>query len=237
MTETLFRNDSYIKECEATVVRTDRDSVVLDRTVFYPMGGGQPGDTGTLCWDSDKGRESATVVDTRYGDGGEIHHAVVPGSALPSPGGKVRATLDWDRRYRHMRMHTALHLLGAVLRYGVTGGNIGADRSRLDFDMEDTVDKDSVAAAIQALVDADHAVRCRWITDEELEAQPELVRTMSVQPPKGAGKVRLLEIEKVDLQPCGGTHLKSTGEVGRVSVSKVEKKGKRNRRVYIELGP
>jgi misacylated tRNA(Ala) deacylase len=136
-----------------------------------------------------------------------------------------------------MRMHTALHLLGAVLRYGVTGGNIGADRSRLDFDMEDTVDKDSVAAAIQALVDADHAVRCRWITDEELEAQPELVRTMSVQPPKGAGKVRLLEIEKVDLQPCGGTHLKSTGEVGRVSVSKVEKKGKRNRRVYIELGP
>jgi misacylated tRNA(Ala) deacylase len=134
-----------------------------------------------------------------------------------------------------MRMHTALHLLGAVLRYGVTGGNIGAERSRLDFDMEDTVDKDAVTAAMQALVDENHRVSCRWITDQELEAQPELVRTMSVQPPKGAGHVRLLEIEGVDLQPCGGTHLKSTGEVGAVRVSKVEKKGKRNRRVYIEL--
>jgi misacylated tRNA(Ala) deacylase len=235
MTETLFRDDSYVRDCDATVIRVDGQSVVLDRTVFYPMGGGQPGDTGTLSWDSGSGRESVTVVDTRYGNDREICHVVMGGSPLPSPGGKVRAAIDWDRRYRHMRMHTALHLLGAVLRYGVTGGNIGADRSRLDFDMEDTVDKESVSAAIQALVDADHEVRCRWITDEELEAQPELVRTMSVQPPKGAGKVRLLEIVDVDLQPCGGTHLRSTGEVGRVSVSKVEKKGKRNRRVYIEL--
>jgi misacylated tRNA(Ala) deacylase len=235
MTETLFRDDSYIRDCDATVIRVDGESVVLDRTVFYPMGGGQPGDTGTLSWDSGSGRESVTVVDTRYGNDREICHVVMAGSPLPSPGGKVRVAIEWDRRYRHMRMHTALHLLGAVLRYGVTGGNIGADRSRLDFDMEDTVDKESVSAAIQALVDADHEVRCRWITDEELEAQPELVRTMSVQPPKGAGKVRLLEIVDVDLQPCGGTHLRSTGEVGRVSVSKVEKKGKRNRRVYIEL--
>jgi misacylated tRNA(Ala) deacylase len=235
MTETLFRDDSYIRDCDATVIRVDGESVVLDRTAFYPMGGGQPGDTGTLSWDSDSGRESVTVVDTRYGNDREICHVVMAGSLLPSPGSQVRAAIDWDRRYRHMRMHTALHLLGAVLRYGVTGGNIGADRSRLDFDMEDTVDKESVSAAIQALVDADHEVRCRWITDEELEAQPELVRTMSVQPPKGAGRVRLLEIVDVDLQPCGGTHLRSTGEVGRVSVSKVEKKGKRNRRVYIEL--
>ena len=231
MTESLFREDSYLKDCNATVVSADGESVVLDRTVFYPMGGGQPGDTGTLAWDG----MSVAVIDTRYGDGGAIRHVVAAGSTLPPPGSAVRAAIDWDRRYRHMRMHTALHLLGAVLRYGVTGGNIGADRSRLDFDMEDTVDKDSVTAAVQALVDANHAVRCRWITDEELDAKPELVRTMSVQPPRGAGKVRLLEIENVDLQPCGGTHLKSTGEVGRVTVSKVEKKGKRNRRVYIEL--
>src|SRR5690606_15813079 len=205
--------------------------IVLDRTVFYPQGGGQPGDTGSVAWD----KGSTAVIDTRYGDGGAIRHIVAPGSPLPAVGSTVRATIDWERRYRHMRMHTALHLLGAVLRFGVTGGNIGAERSRLDFDMEDTIDKEAVSAAIQALVDANHAVRCRLITDAELEAQPELVRTMSVHPPKGAGVVRLLEIENVDLQPCGGTHLRSTGEVGRVNVAKVEKKGKKNRRVYIEL--
>jgi len=232
MTHPLFRDDAYLKSCEATVTGIDGDAVILDRTVFYPMGGGQPGDTGNLSWDGN----SADVIDTRYGDAGAIRHVVAPGSAVPSVGARVQATLEWERRYRHMRMHTALHLLGSVLRYGVTGGNIGADRSRLDFDMEDTVDKDTVSAAIQALVDANHPVRCRWISDAELEAQPELVRTMSVKPPKGAGKVRLLEIENVDLQPCGGTHLRSTGEVGRVSVTKVEKKGRRNRRVYIELG-
>lgn len=237
MSEEIFRRDSYIRECDATVVQVDegseagRVSIQLDRTVFYPMGGGQPGDTGSLRW---SGGELA-IIDTRYGDGGTIRHLAEAGSILPAAGDTVRATVDWVRRYRHMRMHTALHLLGAVLRYGVTGGNIGADRSRLDFDMEDTVDKDAVTAAMQSLVDEDHPVSCRWITDEELEAQPALVRTMSVQPPKGAGRVRLLDIEGVDLQPCGGTHLKSTGEVGAVRVSKVEKKGKRNRRVYIEL--
>jgi misacylated tRNA(Ala) deacylase len=231
MTETLFRDDAYMKDCEATVASIDEDSIVLDRTVFYPLGGGQPGDIGSIAW----GGNSTAVIDTRYGDAGAIRHIVTPGSPRPAVGSTVRATIDWERRYRHMRMHTALHLLGAVLRYGVTGGNIGADRSRLDFDMEDTIDKESVTAAIQSLVDANYAVRCRWISDAELEAQPELVRTMSVQPPKGAGQVRLLEIENVDLQPCGGTHLKSTGEVGRVNVAKVEKKGKKNRRVYIEL--
>ena len=231
MTETLFRDDAYRKDCEAIVSGADENSIVLDRTVFYPQGGGQPGDVGNITW----GGNSAAVIDTRYGDAGAIRHIVAPGSPLPAAGSTVRATIDWERRYRHMRMHTALHLLGAVLRYGVTGGNIGADRSRLDFDMEDPVDKEAVSASIQALVDANHPVRCRFISDAELEAQPELVRTMSVQPPKGAGVVRLLEIENVDLQPCGGTHLRSTGEVGRVTVAKVEKKGKQNRRVYIEL--
>ncbi len=231
MTEELFREDSYIRECTAGVVAATADGIVLDRTVFYPMGGGQPGDTGRLRWDGG----SVAVVDTRYGENREILHVPAPGGPLPRPGDTVQAAIDWDRRYRHMRMHTALHLLGAVLRYGVTGGNIGADRSRLDFDMEEGVDKDAVAQRIQQYVDAGHAVGCRWITDAELEAQPELVRTMSVQPPKGAGRVRLLEIEGVDLQPCGGTHLRSTAEVGRVTVGKVEKKGRRNRRVYIEL--
>lgn len=231
MTEQLFREDSYLKECDAIVVTADGDAIVLDRTVFYPMGGGQAADTGTIHWEGG----SATVIDTRYGDGGAIRHIVEENAARPQAGTQVRASIDWDRRYRHMRMHTALHLLGSILKYGVTGGNISAEKSRLDFDMEDTIDKEEVARALKALVEENHSISCRWITDEELEAQPDLVRTMSVQPPKGAGKVRLLDIEGVDLQPCGGTHLKSTGEVGQVRIGKVEKKGRRNRRVNIHL--
>lgn len=231
MTEDLFRQDSYLKECDAVVVAVTDDAIVLDRTVFYPTGGGQSGDSGTIHWQG----HSATVIDTRYGEGGTIRHIIEEGATRPQTGNRVRASIDWDRRYRHMRMHTALHLLGSVLQYGVTGGNISAEKSRLDFDMEHTVDKEEVSKALKTLVEEDHPVRCRWITDEELEAQPDLVRTMSVQPPKGAGKVRLLEIEGVDLQPCGGTHLKSTGEVGQVRIGKVEKKGKRNRRVNIHL--
>lgn len=231
MTAQLFRDDSYLKDCEATVTASGEDGIVLDRTVFYPMGGGQPGDTGLIEWEGG----SATIVDTRYGEDGAILHLTEESATLPAAGTSIRATLDWDRRYLHMRMHTALHLLGSVLQYGVTGGNISAAKSRLDFDMEDTVDKEQVGADLQALVAANHPVSCRWITDEELEAQPDLVRTMSVQPPKGAGKVRLLEIEGVDLQPCGGTHLNTTSEVGNVSIGKVEKKGRRNRRVNIML--
>jgi misacylated tRNA(Ala) deacylase len=231
MTEALFREDSYLRECQATVVEAGPGSIVLDRTVFYPMGGGQPGDTGTISWDGG----SVKINDTRYGDAGAIRHLTDNDATIPDKGTAVTATLDWDRRYLHMRMHTALHLLGSLLQYGVTGGNISAAKSRLDFDMEDTVDKEQVTAGIQALVAADHTLSHRWITDEELDAQPDLVRTMSVQPPRGAGKVRLLEIEGVDLQPCGGTHLKSTGEVGQVRVGKVEKKGRRNRRVSIVL--
>ena len=231
MTDELFRKDSYLRECDAAVVAADGQSVALDRTVFYPLGGGQPGDSGSMTWASG----SATIVDTRYGDSGEILHFLADGSALPAVGETVHVALDWDRRYRHMRMHTAMHLLGAVLRYGVTGGNISVDKSRLDFDMEDSVDKEAVGAALQALVAEDHPVSCRWISDAELDANPELVRTMSVQPPRGKGEVRLLEIEGVDLQPCGGTHLKSTAEVGKVRIGKVEKKGRRNRRVNIHL--
>ena len=231
MTDELFRKDAYLKECDAEVVAVDGQAVAVDRTVFYPLGGGQPGDTGTLSGSAG----TARILDTRYGESGEILHIVEAGAPLPSPGDTVHLALDWDRRYRHMRMHTAMHLLGAVLQYGVTGGNISADKSRLDFDMDDTVDKEAVGAALRALVEEDHPIRCRWISDAELDASPELVRTMSVQPPRGKGEIRLLEIEGVDLQPCGGTHLKSTAEVGKVRVGKVEKKGRHNRRVNIHL--
>lgn len=231
MTTELFREDSYLRECDAVATAVDGNVIMLDQTVCYPLGGGQPGDTGTMSWVGG----SATIVDTRYGDDGAIRHLLDEADSAPAVGDSVHVVLDWERRYRHMRMHTAMHLLGAVLQYGVTGGNIGVEKSRLDFDMEDTVDKEAVGAALQELVAADHTVSCRWISEAELDAQPELVRTMSVQPPRGKGSIRLLEIESVDLQPCGGTHLHSTAEVGNVRIGKVEKKGKRNRRVNIHL--
>ena len=230
MTDELFRDDAYLKACTATVTRVGEREFSTDRTVFYPLGGGQPGDTGNASWE----QGCAEIVDTRYADG-DIAHIVAEEAALPAIGDSVELTIDWDRRYVHMRMHTAMHLLGSVLQYGVTGGNISAAKSRLDFDMEDTVDKEAVQAAMEALVAADRTVSCRWITEEELDASPDLVRTMSVQPPRGKGAIRLLEVEDVDLQPCGGTHVRSTSEVGAVRIGKVEKKGRRNRRVNLHL--
>ena len=161
-------------------------------------------------------------------------HVPAEGSTPPAPGDTVTARIDWDRRYKHMRMHTGLHLMCAVVPHGVTGGKIGADKSSLDFDIGDaTLDKEAIIEGINKLVADDHTVGARWITDEELDSNPDLVRTMSVSPPRGSGKVRLLDIPEVDLQPCGGTHLAQTGEVGRIRVSKIENKGKRNRRVNI----
>lgn len=229
-TTELFRDDSYLKSCSATVTATGENCVFVDRTVFYPLGGGQPGDTGTISWDGGNAR----IVDTRYVDG-DIGHILEDGATCPAVTTDVQLELDWDRRYVHMRMHTAMHLLGSILQYGVTGGNISAAKSRLDFDMTDTVDKEAVSTALAALVAEDHAVSCRWISEEELDANPELVRTMSVQPPRGRGSIRLLEIEGVDLQPCGGTHVRSTAEIGAVRIGKVEKKGRQNRRVNIHL--
>lgn len=230
MTRALFREDSYLKSCNATVTECGDSFIRVDQTVFYPLGGGQPGDTGSISWAGGR----AEIVDTRYFDG-DIGHVLAEGAAMPAVGTTVNLEIDWDRRYRHMRMHTAMHLLGSVLQYGVTGGNISAEKSRLDFDMEDPVDKEAVGAALAELVAADKAVSCRWISEDELDANPELVRTMSVQPPRGHGAIRLLEIEDVDLQPCGGTHLRSTGEVGAVRIGKVENKGRHNRRVNIHL--
>ena len=226
----MFQGDAYLRTCAARVVETLPNGVVLDRTVFYPLGGGQPGDTGTLRHSDGR---SWRVVDTRKGEHGRILHQLEAGPAPPEPGDELEATLDWERRYAHMRMHSCLHLLGSVLRYGVTGGQIASDKGRLDFDTQDEIDRERVSAAINALIEANHPVQSQWITDEELDRQPELVRTMSVQPPRGVGKIRLLNIDGVDLQPCGGTHVAKTAEIGRVQVTKVESKGRHNRRVYV----
>ena len=230
MTTALFREDSYLQSCTGVVTSTSEQGFCVDQTVFYPLGGGQPGDTGTASWDQKK----ILVVGTQNSADG-IVHIIEPGNEVPPVGSTVELTLDWDRRFAHMRMHTALHLLGSILKYGVTGGNISATKSRLDFDTEDSVDKESVSAALNALVAANHSVQCRWISEQELDDNPSLVRTMSVQPPRGKGDIRLLEIESVDLQPCGGTHVRSTGEIGAIRIGKVEKKGRRNRRVNIHF--
>lgn len=231
-TEELFREDSYLKSCEAKVVEiNDRGGIVLDRTVFYPTGGGQPGDSGALIGQDG----SRTVIATTVKGDGDIVHVPAEGEVLPTVGATVTAEIDWVRRYRHMRMHSAMHLLCSIVPCGVTGGQVGEEKSRLDFDVgEHTLDKEQLTAALNDLVKADHPVAAEWITDEELDANPDLVRTMSVQPPRGSGRIRLLRIgDAVDLQPCGGTHIAHTGEIGPLLVSKIENKGARNRRVNI----
>ncbi len=231
MTEELFRADHYARACEAVVVAADEAGIRLDRTVFYPAGGGQPGDIGGLTLAD--GRRIA-VIDTRKGAApGEILHLTEPGAPLPRAGERVTAEIDWARRHRLMRMHSCLHLLSAVVAAGVTGGQVSDGKGRLDFDTPEPLDKERIAAEINRLVAENHAVRVRWISDAELAAQPELVRTMSVKPPVGQGRVRLLEIDGVDLQPCGGTHVATTSEIGPVLVTKIESKGKRNRRVNL----
>ena len=232
MTEAIFREDSYLRECAATVVSADARGIVLDRTVFYPTGGGQPGDIGELRL-ADGG--AIAIVDTVKGDGpDDIRHVPAPGSPLPEAGAAVVAAIDWERRHRHMRMHTCMHLLCAVVPGAVTGGQVGAERSRLDFDVPgEALDKAILTEKLNALVAADHAVEPRWITDAEMAERPDLVRTMSVKPPSGHGRVRLLDIGGIDLQPCGGTHVRRTGEIGRVEVAKIENKGRQNRRVII----
>ncbi len=233
MTEEVFRSDAYARTCEATVLAVDEYGIRLDRTVFYPEGGGQPGDAGLLRLAD--GRE-LRVGDTRKGAlPGEILHLPVETADWLRPGMRVTAELDWARRYRFMRMHTCLHLLSAVIIAPVTGGQVGDGYGRLDFDLPDTPDKDEVNEKLNALVRSDAPVSFRWITDAELDAHPELVKTMSVQPPRGVGRVRLVNIEGVDLQPCGGTHVAHIGKIGAVTVSKIEKKGRQNRRVRLEF--
>lgn len=233
-TAELFREDSYAKQCKAQVVAiNDRGGIILDRSVFYPAGGGQPGDAGMLTGDNGAHWAIATTV---YDDARSIVHVPDNPEIMPSVGDKVVCDLDWTRRYAHMRVHTALHLLCAVLPYPVTGGSISEGDGRLDFDIPEAgLDKDALTDELNNLVERDMKIDIRWITDEELAAQPELVRTMAVKPPMGTGKVRLIAIGDVDLQPCGGTHVSRTSEIGPVTVTKIEKKGAQNRRVRLSL--
>lgn len=232
MTELLFRDDAYVRSCTGRVVAADQRGIRLDRTVFYPTGGGQPGDTGMLLLSPG---QTITIIDTIKGDGpDEVIHIPAPGSALPQPGAELAAEIDWDRRYRLMRMHTCLHLLCSVVPGAVTGGQVSDGRGRLDFDVPgSSLDKEAIAGRLNALIAGSHPVAPRWITEEELAAQPDLVRTMSVKPPSGTGRVRLIEIAGIDLQPCGGTHIRSTVEIGPIAVAKIENKGKQNRRVIL----
>ncbi len=233
MTEPLFRADSYLRETSATVVSAEPRGIVLDRTVFYPQGGGQPGDQGALILESG---DTIVIVSTIYdSDRKTILHVPPEGTAFPAAGAGAIARIDWSRRYRRMRAHTALHLLSVVLPYPVTGGSVGDGEGRLDFDCEALLDKAEVERRLNELIARDAPVTLRWISDEELEANPGLVKTMSVKPPMGTGLVRLVAIENLDLQPCGGTHVARTGEIGRASVTQVEKKGRINRRVRIAL--
>jgi misacylated tRNA(Ala) deacylase len=231
MTQALFREDAYRKECEATVTAAGPEGVVLDRTVFYPTGGGQPGDSGVL---EVAGGPVLRVVEARKGETpDEVLHILEDGSPRPLVGAKVTARIDWDRRYRHMRMHSCLHVLCSLIEGEVTGGQVGDGKGRLDFNLPESPDKDLLTAALNRVIAEGHPVRPRWVSDEELASNPELVRTMSVAPPTGFGKVRLLEIEGVDLQACGGTHIANTSEIGEILVRKIENKGKQNRRINL----
>ena len=232
--ELLFRDDAYQQSCDAVVTQVDDDGIRLDKTVFYPTGGGQPGDSGTLTLADGR---SIVVETARKGtDHEDVVHVPAADQPAPSVGDAVTATIDWERRYRHMRMHTCLHLLSAIIKAPVTGGQVSEARSRLDFNWPDAnLTKEEITEGLNRLVSENHTVAPRWITDDELAQQPELVRTMSVKPPTGAGHVRLLDIDGVDLQPCGGTHVRSTGEIGAVQVAKIENKGRQNRRVSVVL--
>jgi misacylated tRNA(Ala) deacylase len=234
MTELLFRDDSYRRSCGARLTAADPRGIQLDYTVFYPLGGGQPGDTGVLRLTSGR---SIKIVDTVKGDGpDEVIHIPEPGSALPEPGTEVVAEIDWGRRYRLMRMHTCLHLLCSIVPGAVTGGQVSDGRGRLDFDVPgSSLDREAIAGRLSELITRSQPVGPRWITDEELAAKPDLVRTMSVKPPSGTGRVRLIEIAGVDLQPCGGTHIRDTAEIGAINVTKIENKGRQNRRVILAL--
>jgi misacylated tRNA(Ala) deacylase len=238
MTEKLYRDDAYLKSTPASIVSvTDRGGIVLDRTVFYAAAGGQPGDVGSI----DIPGIGAIAIATAVYDADKatiVHVPAAPLASMPAAGTLVTASLDWDNRHKLMRMHTGLHLLCSLVKFPVTGGQIGTEEGRLDFDIADAdaIDKDRLTDELNALINGNHAISEQWITDAEMEANPNLVRTMSVKPPMGSGRVRLVLIGEggsIDRQPCGGTHVKNTGEIGRLAVTKIEKKGKLNRRIRV----
>ena len=233
-TDCLFRDDSYLRTCSARVLAiTEQGGLVLDRTVFYATSGGQPGDIGALETGTGARIPIATAI---YTDAAKTQIAHIPADGTPNlaVGDTVTAAIDWDKRYARMRMHTALHLLSAVLPYAVTGGSVGDGDGRLDFDIPEAgLDKDEITGKLASMIASGAAVTSGWITDAELEANPGLVKTMSVKPPMGTGRVRLIEIAGLDLQPCGGTHVRNVNEIGAVQVTGIEKKGKQNRRVRL----
>ncbi|TKC80020.1 alanyl-tRNA editing protein [Trinickia terrae] len=237
----LFRDDAYLTRCDASITRIDEQGIHLDQSVFYPLGGGQAGDTGALTLADGTRVEIADTRKAKF-EGATSDDAVhVPAAgqeallARLAAGARVAVEIDWARRYRHMRLHTASHLMCAVLPYPVDGCSITADYARLDFATVEPIEREFVEARLAELVGGAHAVATQWITDEELEQRPELVRTMSVKPPMGLGRVRLLRIDSVDLQPCGGTHVRNTQEIGALRVVKLEKKSARTRRLVLEL--
>jgi misacylated tRNA(Ala) deacylase len=232
-TELLLREDAYLRAASARVIAVHPQGVELDRTVFYPMGGGQLGDTGSLV--RADGQRIA-IVDTRKADNDTVLHVMPTDAVAPVPGEPVSLEIDWPRRYALMRLHTALHVMSCVVVAPVTGGNIAPDKARLDFDIDmSKLDAQRIEREVNALIARAVETRTVWITDAELDARPELVKTMSVQPPRGAGRVRLLEIPGIDLQPCGGTHVKNIAEIGAIRVLKIRSEGKRNKRVEIAL--
>lgn len=233
MTKELFREDGYLRSCEAEVTDVLDKGFGVDQTVFYPMGGGQPGDTGKfLCADGLSGE----IVDTYKDRESGVHlHVVAEGAALPTVGDRITLTIDWERRHRIMRMHSCMHMLCVAVPEPVTGGSIRDGSGRLDFDIPEPPDKQAIEDKLNELIAADLPMSLRWITDAEMDAQPDLVRTMSVKPPRGSGQVRLVEFSGADLQPCGGTHVARTGEIGPVRVQSVKKKGKQNRRITVEF--
>ena len=237
MTHMLFRDDAYLREATGVVTaHTEEGGIILDQALFYPTGGGQPGDNGEIAWPGG----ALSIATTIKGQGDDIVLVPAEPRTMPAVGQLVTQTLDWERRHRHMRIHTALHLLSVVIPFAVTGGSISAERGRLDFDMPDAPeDRDAIDAALAELVSDDALISDEWITEAELDAQPGLVKTMSVQPPRGTGRIRLVRIgqgiETIDLQPCGGTHVGRTGEIGALHIAKIEKKGRQNRRIYLKL--
>ena len=233
-TELLFRDDAYLRSATARVLAVHERGIELDRTVFFPQGGGQMGDTGTL---SRAGGEPIAIAATHKGDGPDtVLHVPAAGATLPAVGETLSLAIDWERRYALMRLHTALHVLSCVVVAPVTGGNIAPDKARLDFDIDmSLLDAAKIERETNALIARAVETETVWITDAELDARPELVKTMSVQPPRGAGRVRLLRIPGIDLQPCGGTHVRNIGEIGGIRVLKIRSEGRRNRRVEIAL--
>ncbi len=232
MTEAVFYDDSYLKEIDATITKVEAHMIELDKSIFYPLGGGQPGDTG---WLEDGSGKRWAIIDSRKGAShGDILHQLDSDNHGLETGQKVRIGIDWDRRYCHMKMHTAMHLLGSLIPVSVTGGSVGAAKSRLDFNLgEFKLDKEELTGQMNALIEAGHEVIFDSITEQQLDENPDLVRTMSVAPPRGVGDIRMVRVNEVDYQPCGGTHVNNVAEIGRVRISKIENKGKRNRRVHI----